>query len=555
MCNRVLIHNLSDSESKIDKYKSNWGSLLEYVDVSMPIKVSKAISSTIQKSFKSIPQKEDMAKVRKRPQTASFSCRRPTYNKSNIYIPQKHRKCSFKENISFKTFEEGNYPLYSAVYKLESKDNLTGFTKRCIFKTATRLSSALIRNKESIGFEKFPVSSLNYRGKKKSVNISKRRTEEEELNKWVSSKTSKEVLQDNQVIEFAKNMFLLWDSEGKGSFSVEKITEELISLGLTIDNKVIISLLESFKSKKEKKVENVSLDNFLRFMRGDKVSMHISKVLHNLIEHKLNYEHPYSISITKPSTAIIAKKYLKRNISSLHKRKDVSKRPVTAYQWDTRIDNRPFSAHRPLTAEKQRSCIRMNLTEKGKMNKTIEAIRMIESWWMEIEKKAEYKEDIPINVAADVLVSKGIGGSRNKVKQWLGCSVEHNKKCVTYSEFKNLLYKGVFRNAIKYIYEEIREDARKNGKDLPEFMKMSNYKTKLLTTAFDTNNPQYQEGMKIFDRLKRRYENISKPTKKRMELSKEDPYIDTKFIDKRSIDIMKQHKRVVTVHSELEYYQ
>eukprot|EP01022_Parablepharisma_sp_SALTPOND_P016317 TRINITY_DN2379_c0_g1_i1.p1 TRINITY_DN2379_c0_g1~~TRINITY_DN2379_c0_g1_i1.p1 ORF type:complete len:487 (-),score=66.70 TRINITY_DN2379_c0_g1_i1:2762-4222(-) len=426
---------------------------------------------------------------------------------------------------------------------------------------------------------------------------------ENEVTKWLQSKKRirKNLISEKQVIEFAKNMFLSWDTEGKGCFSVDKIVGELVGLGLAIDSKIITSLVKTFKGGKGDTV--IKVEEFLKFMRGDKVSMHISEVLRGIVEQRESYlkrafaknaaskkspELPMksiSYKINEKDNAVIevplenkaeSRKVILHTCNAeneevaLHFVYDkegnlMEEVAVNQSKEDARHVLQNFEkALKPLPEKRRLASVPRKTIQhpRQNFNKTLEEIHVIQKWWREIEKKAGYKEEVPINIVADFLVLKGIGANRDKAKQLLGSTYKQNKRYVDYTEFKELLYKGVFRNAIKYIYTEVKGQKNEEEK-LPEFMQISNYKKKLLMTAFDSTNPQHQQGIQIFHTLRKQHakatpqaivnESVSRrsfgPTKRNVQIQAEssDPPSD-------HMAIMKKYKQLISARPELHEF-
>ncbi len=135
-------------------------------------------------------------------------------------------------------------------------------------------------------------------------------------------------------------------------------------------------------------------------------------------------------------------------------------------------------------------------------NKTLEEIGTVQNWWEELQKSAGYKDRVPMAMAADFLVSKGVAKSRDRARQLLGAG--KGRTHIDFDVFRELMYRGVLRNAIKYIYGEIQKKKPQNDSSaLPEFMQIANYKKDLLMKAFDPTDPQYKQGLQIFDALKK----------------------------------------------------
>ena len=68
MCDKALCDTFTGTEGKDDKYKSNWGSLLDYVDMSTSANITEIMASTLGKvSDKSINNSTSNKKLTVKP--------------------------------------------------------------------------------------------------------------------------------------------------------------------------------------------------------------------------------------------------------------------------------------------------------------------------------------------------------------------------------------------------------------------------------------------------------------------------------------------------------
>lgn len=485
-------------------------------------------------------------------------------NKTVIYKRYKHTNITQsipKEQIALKV--SANKPVQKAMYKLQCYDNIAGFTQNTILGTYKRLTENYIKrspSKKHESYEKFPEKQISDEIKNHSLNYSNLNKEivQHDVEKWLGEKhvDKNSFENDKKVIEFAKNMFLSWDTENKGSFSIDKIIEELVSLGLAIDSKIITSLVTTFKNKKlgqkpSGKTE-IKVEEFLKFMRGDKISMHISSILKGIREkndeifdnndknvgEKTPRMQKKSISYKIPeikNTFIEIPVNSKKNQVLLHTVNNENENISMHLSYDNEgnlISKKSINHTRnyasKIMSNFEKSLEKQNIitvphkpgekmppnipnSKPHKLNKTLEEIKIVQDWWAELEKKTRAREYIPLNDVADFLVEKTVAPNRDKAKLLLLANKNEDNgvpnKYVDFMEFKQLMYKGIFRNAIKYIYGEVKESSK--SENLPEFMQIANYKKKLLMTAFDPDNPQHQQGIQIYNTLKKQYEKTN----------------------------------------------
>ena len=557
MCDKALWDSFLQMEQKIDKYKSNWGSLLEYIDMSASANVTGALVSAFDKisdepemnyytNKSSLKEqkagKSTILKKTRDPLSTGYCWRRSPKKDETNYSQSKYNNRNIRsvtrENVPAVGVQLTNCPLHKAIYKLQSKDNITGFSRRTIFKGFKRLNNTFIKNETNVksSFEKFPEKQIQQELEANSINYNKARSDvtEAEIYKWIKSKgkITKDLVTDKEILEFTKNMFLAWDVGNNTKFSIEKIVEELITFGITTTNRILTAMVKSFKGK-ESNNESINANDFLNFMANDKITTHISNILRRIIDKKEMFniipcksnniisESPKkSLNYKVPNTdgTIIEIPLFNEPDSQkviLHSNNSQDEKISMQFIYNNKgnlIDQKIAKISKKENNQSPNTFVKMlkpqtknqsvNYIERKSSSKKInEEIKVIKGWWAEIEKAAGYKEDIPINIVADLLVSKSLVENRDRAKQLLGSTVKHPKQYVDFSDFRELLYKGVFKNAIKDICQELELQHHNNTEELklPKFLQISNYKKKLLMTAFDPSNPNYKQGSKIFE--------------------------------------------------------
>ncbi len=127
-------------------------------------------------------------------------------------------------------------------------------------------------------------------GKEKNV---KQMLAAKENEVWLRKKHERQgiVSQDNRKhIEFAKNLFILWDDDGSGELDITEITKPLITLGLSTDSQFVKKLIKALNERRrptspsrrvEGAEENLTLElaDFVRIFGSDASSNKIAEVL------------------------------------------------------------------------------------------------------------------------------------------------------------------------------------------------------------------------------------------------------------------------------------
>lgn len=349
-----------------------------------------------------------------------------------------------------------NCPLYKAIHRLQSRDYVAGFTKRAIFKGYRRLNNSFTKSTEfpKKAFERFPESQVRCELRGNFANHGKARTGvyAGRFYKWAKDrgKVKMSVVSEEQVVEFAKNLLLSWTAEDKATFSVDEMVKELITLGLPVDNHIITSLANSFKAKDS---AEINARDFLASVAGSKVCAHISDAL-------------------------------KRAVQRREERDSCGEKSLGVAKW--------------WREEKSAKDV----------SRTVKEIEVVQEWWEEVEQKAGCTDDVPIAVVTNFLIAKNLVKNSDQAKRLLGSTAKNAKKVVNFNDFKKFLYRGVLRNALRYLCAEINKSIKPKEAKFPEFVHIANYKRRLLMTALDPANPQHQQGVEVFDKLKKQYEKM-----------------------------------------------
>ncbi len=146
-------------------------------------------------------------------------------------------------------------PVHRAIYELQKADNVAGFTKSTVMGTYRRLSRQLQNSPAAASYaeekplaatEKFPEGAIMQELKGERIDYDKIKSTlaEHDRRMWRHNREGQQDEYENerQVIEFANNMFISWDSDGRGRFSVDRVVEELVSLGLALDGRIITAV-------------------------------------------------------------------------------------------------------------------------------------------------------------------------------------------------------------------------------------------------------------------------------------------------------------------------
>lgn len=128
-------------------------------------------------------------------------------------------------------------------------------------------------------FKEFQREQADFQGMNASQFIRSKHAD-----RWIEKrKTSTAVVSASRKhVEFAKNLFISWDDDGSGVLEAEEIIRPLVELGLSSDSKFatkIIQALDSKQTRGGKEDLRITLQDFVRIFKSDKVSEHMTKII------------------------------------------------------------------------------------------------------------------------------------------------------------------------------------------------------------------------------------------------------------------------------------
>ena len=92
-------------------------------------------------------------------------------------------------------------------------------------------------------------------------------------------------------VEFAKDLFKMWDDDNSGVLDLNEIAHPLVALGLSTDSKFVAKLIQSLDSKKNRRNDTelqCTLKDFVNIFKADKLGERISKIVKQAcIENKV----------------------------------------------------------------------------------------------------------------------------------------------------------------------------------------------------------------------------------------------------------------------------
>lgn len=124
--------------------------------------------------------------------------------------------------------------------------------------------------------------------------------------KWINSHKTNKIVADDEVtsrknIEFAKDLFLSWDTDNDGQINENDIIRPLVSLGLAPDSKFARKICQALDPKHSLRKQNealeVNLDDFIKIFKNDKISDMLMQIISRETEKRhLKYQKAVAVS-------------------------------------------------------------------------------------------------------------------------------------------------------------------------------------------------------------------------------------------------------------------
>lgn len=81
-------------------------------------------------------------------------------------------------------------------------------------------------------------------------------------------------------VEFAKELFKIWDDDQSGILELEELALPLVALGLSTDQKFVSKILTALDNKKQQNEHmSFTLRDFVKIFKTDKVGEKITKIV------------------------------------------------------------------------------------------------------------------------------------------------------------------------------------------------------------------------------------------------------------------------------------
>ena len=101
------------------------------------------------------------------------------------------------------------------------------------------------------------------------------------------NKDQSKYTQNQRNIEFAKELFKIWDEDESGNLEVDELTLPLIALGLSSDSSFVLKLLRSIdeeKFMKNRDTAKITIRDFSKIFKKDYTSEKVTEVIKKTIK-------------------------------------------------------------------------------------------------------------------------------------------------------------------------------------------------------------------------------------------------------------------------------
>jgi len=189
----------------------------------------------------------------------------------------------------------------------------------------------------------------------------------------------------------------------------------------------------------------------------------------------------------------------------------------------------------------QNNTARITLIKRNLPRLNLTHVERAQEWWDHIEKKAGYRDDIPVDIIVDLLVNKKIANNRINAKKIVEITLRNNNEYVQFEDFKALLHSGVFTNALK------------DGNKRTSVIRSSKLGDKVLITNLDNKSKKYKQGILLLEKLKKDFNEVmrfpSSSSKRKLKpihrYSITNPKINSKDYD----DMIRKYKERLSTNS------
>eukprot|EP00347_Sterkiella_histriomuscorum_P008784 403343767 len=368
--------------------------------------------------------------------------------------------------------------------------------------------------------------------------------------KWVQKRTtSNDYTSKEKHVEFAKELFCLWDDDNSGVLDLHEIALPLISLGLSTNTQFVAKLLQSLlenpnRLKNGSQQHNdiqITLKDFVKIFNVDKVGEKMSLVVKQSIidkkiqEHKEKLQHfqsqirnnrtrqnspTFSNTVFTQHQQTIQHQQYSRIISP-NKGSNLS-----IGLFDSRLNNQesmislgaisadlpqmqPQSSKMPQINERS-SLLGSKLSNNPYMNYSIlykpslsELMDELELWWKEIDPLQRFEADIEKVLL--LLVKKGISqdldGSLKIIQKYLGKQIgKTSQKTLTLEDFKRLFCRCFFKDSLIQLSQDI-EKIKSLDQSAPLSLKLGLYQRQLMMDGIEKEGIENQHGRHIMNAL------------------------------------------------------
>ena len=162
--------------------------------------------------------------------------------------------------------------------------------------------------------------------------------------------------------------------------------------------------------------------------------------------------------------------------------------------------------HRDIVNNSNNSLLHINdkdaMAVFNKTSSLADQMKVVRKWWSEMDGN-KGRLELPIKIVSDFMTKKGITPDREKAKTIINKAQvgREKRQLVTIDEFNRIFCKGIFKDALINVVENIDTNNHTNNEALPLNLKISQYQRGLMMEGLMKEKSRYEEGKAVLEAL------------------------------------------------------
>eukprot|EP00347_Sterkiella_histriomuscorum_P020000 403339480 len=309
--------------------------------------------------------------------------------------------------------------------------------------------------------------------------------------------------QNKRNIQFAKDLFKIWDEDSSGNLEVDELTLPLIALGLSNDSSFVMKLLRSIDEEKfikNKEHSKITVRDFSKIFRKDFTSEKIIEVLKQTIKaqreakKQTKKQHMDQMFLISKNQQNIEKNApIQSQIAGQRKGigEDGRTTAPTSGGLFSAQDQRRIGSGISYNQEYGLNNFSQRQTQFKEEITLSDQLAIVRQWWQEIDKgKGNLTQKL--DDVAKLLVIKKIAAEMETARRVVIQSTKKSKQEIDWEDFNQIFCKGIFKEVLISLANKIKQYSS-NSKANQTFKagdslggKLNQYQRKLLLEQLGT---------------------------------------------------------------------